>query len=69
MTDPLLTPAQACANCAHYIDYRCPDDEPNEVDGYCSHPDHSDPAKSPHHEYGGHWTREDLKCEKWEGLK
>lgn len=58
-------PGQACLTCRHF-DYCDPDAEPDEVDGYCCHPYHSDPSKSPHHKYGGHWTHSESWCEWWE---
>lgn len=59
-------PADArCLNCEWFIDYFEPDDYPDEVDGYCSHPAHSDPSRSPHADYGGHWTHSSQRCEWW----
>lgn len=59
-------PNERCENCRYFLDYR--DVEPDdEVNGYCGHPDHSDPKKSSHHEYGGQWTHHLSWCDWWRG--
>ena len=63
---PARQPHQTCATCRFFADHSSPDDDPDEVNGYCCHPDHSDPAKSPHYEYGGHWTHAASWCDWWE---
>jgi hypothetical protein len=55
---------EACANCEFFKDYRAT--EGNDwANGYCAHPDHFDQKKSPHWEYGGHWTNHESWCQWW----
>lgn len=54
---------QACFTCGAFS--YCDADDVDGCDGYCCHPDHLDPSKSPHHEYGGHWTSHDSWCRWW----
>lgn len=58
-------PHQKCATCAHFADHSNPEDDPNEVNGYCCHPNHRHKS-SPHYEYGGHWTHSESWCQLWE---
>lgn len=54
---------ERCETCRYFIDYRRPDDEPDEMNGYCC----ADLVKGRDNEYGGHWTNHELWCEEWEG--
>lgn len=62
MTKPAQEHGQTCENCTYFIDYRSPDDEPGETNGYCCH-DFANGILA--NEYGGHWTRADLWCVAW----
>jgi hypothetical protein len=63
MSDGQRPENQTCMTCAAFS--YCDPDDIDGCDGYCCHPDHSDPSKSPHHEYGGHWTAHDSWCQWW----
>lgn len=54
---------QSCFNCAAFS--YCDPDDVDECDGYCCHHDHFDKRKSPHYEYGGHWTSHGSWCDWW----
>jgi hypothetical protein len=57
---------QRCSNCCHFQDWTDLADDPDDVNGYCCHPGHSDPKRSPHWEYGGHWTHSASWCGWWD---
>jgi len=54
---------QLCFNCAAFS--YCDPEDVDGCDGYCCHPDHFDRRKSPHYEYGGHWTTRGSWCDWW----
>lgn len=54
--------ATTCENCTYFVDYRRPDDELDEMNGYCCHDFVNKVQESP---YGGHWTRHTLTCGLW----
>ena len=58
---------RCCGNCVFFLDYR--DTESDWANGYCGHPDHVDPKKSQHFEYGGHWTNDAALCGWWSGQR
>lgn len=62
---PGRVPGQSCQNCRYFIDYTDPDDDPDEVNGYCSF----DYVNNRLHinPYGGHWTHSKSWCRDWEG--
>ena len=54
---------QSCLNCVHFADHFDPDEDPEEVDGYCCY-DHD--VGNRWNEYGGHWTHSESWCSEWE---
>lgn len=60
---------QTCENCRHFIDYREPDDLPDEPNGYCGYlvDTHGLDEAVRMNEYGGHWTHHTAWCEHWSG--
>lgn len=63
LSDGARPSEQTCFTCGAF-DY-CDPDDVDGCDGYCGHPNHSDASKSPHYEYGGHWTSHDSWCQWW----
>lgn len=52
---------ETCETCVYFSDFREVETDPDEVNGYCCHPMHSEPS-SEHHDYGGHWTHHRFWC-------
>ena len=47
-----------CKNCIYFADHSDPEDDPDEVDGYCTY----DFVNKVPNEYGGHWTHSKSWC-------
>jgi hypothetical protein len=62
--NPVPPPGQCCATCQYFLDYRETEGD-DWANGYCGHPWHQDPTKSPHWEYWGHWTNHADWCAWW----
>jgi hypothetical protein len=62
-------PGQSCESCCHFIDYRDPDDDPDEVNGYCGElVDRLGLTEAlKENEYGGRWVHSGQWCGAWEG--
>ena len=62
-------PGQSCETCCHFIDYRDPQDDPEECNGYCAQLVDTLGFKKALkiNPYGGRWTHHESWCVSWEG--
>jgi hypothetical protein len=60
---------QSCETCCHFIDYRDPDEDPRECNGYCAQlvDTLGFEAAVKVDGYGGFWTHSGAWCGNWEG--